>query len=103
MGTRTRHVHLNSHPNDRKNSTDSDAKVERKSSYESALMRTCAWKNEKKGTDDGFEYTAEEEWRIVATTIDRCFFVFFTLLFFVACWGCFCGTRYVAWTTQHIK
>ena len=50
--------------------------------------------------DDVFQqdqetYTLEEEWKIVAKTLDRCLFVFFITFFVIGCLCCFANTDYV--------
>ena len=40
-------------------------------------------------------YTSEEEWKVVANTIDRLLFFFFIIFFTVGCLCCFANTLYV--------
>ena len=45
--------------------------------------------------ETGDELSLEEEWRVVAMTIDYGMFIFFMILFVLGTIGCFAGTKYI--------
>ena len=62
---------------------------------EQALGRLAQYGGDDKHDGDNEGFTFEEEWRIVAMTIDRIFLVFFSVVFVVGTIACFANTEYV--------